>query len=132
MAQHVVHTQLPGQLVMLGCGSIGQAVLPLILRHLDVVRPQAFAPIAELPVALRFAVIVRALPSREAAADLARAFDIAVRTRQPDGAGRIARRWSAGGDGRRARWGGSLAVRRSFKAAISIGIFAEISQAGVS
>ena len=36
MAQHVVHTQLPGQLVMLGCGSIGQAVLPLILRHLDV------------------------------------------------------------------------------------------------
>ena len=36
MAQHVVHTQLPGQLVMLGCGSIGQAVLPLILRHLGV------------------------------------------------------------------------------------------------
>lgn len=71
-----------------------------VLRHLDVVRPQAFAPIAELPVALRFAVIVRALPSREAAADLARAFDIAVRTRQPDGAGRIARRWSAGGDTR--------------------------------
>ena len=34
MAEHVVHTQLPGQLVMLGCGSIGQAVLPLILRHL--------------------------------------------------------------------------------------------------
>ena len=36
MAQHVVHTQLPGRLVMLGCGSIGQAVLPLILRHLGV------------------------------------------------------------------------------------------------
>ena len=36
MAEHVVHTQLPGQLVMLGCGSIGQAVLPLILRHLGV------------------------------------------------------------------------------------------------
>ena len=36
MAQHVVHTQLPGQLVMVGCGSIGQAVLPLILRHLGV------------------------------------------------------------------------------------------------
>ena len=29
-------TQLPGQLVMLGCRSIGQAVLPLILRHLGV------------------------------------------------------------------------------------------------
>ena len=36
MAEHVVHTRLPGQLVMLGCGSIGQAVLPLILRHLGV------------------------------------------------------------------------------------------------
>jgi homospermidine synthase len=36
MAQHVVHTELPGRLVMLGCGSIGQAVLPLILRHLAV------------------------------------------------------------------------------------------------
>lgn len=36
MAQHVVHTQFPGQLVMLGCGSIGQAILPLILRHLGV------------------------------------------------------------------------------------------------
>jgi homospermidine synthase len=36
MAQYIVHTQLPGQLVMLGCGSIGQAVLPLILRHLGV------------------------------------------------------------------------------------------------
>ena len=36
MAQHVVHTQLPKRLVMLGCGSIGQAVLPLILRHIGV------------------------------------------------------------------------------------------------
>ena len=36
MAEYVVHSQLPGQLVMLGCGSIGQAVLPLILRHLGV------------------------------------------------------------------------------------------------
>ncbi|MEK0085983.1 homospermidine synthase [Benzoatithermus flavus] len=36
MAQHVVHTELPGRLVMLGCGSIGQAVLPLILRHIGV------------------------------------------------------------------------------------------------
>ncbi|MFO1047974.1 MAG: saccharopine dehydrogenase C-terminal domain-containing protein [Geminicoccaceae bacterium] len=36
MAQHVVHTKLAGRLVMVGCGSIGQAVLPLILRHLDV------------------------------------------------------------------------------------------------
>ncbi|HEX6016016.1 MAG TPA: saccharopine dehydrogenase NADP-binding domain-containing protein [Geminicoccaceae bacterium] len=36
MAEHVVHTRLPGGLVMLGCGSIGQAALPLILRHLDI------------------------------------------------------------------------------------------------
>ena len=36
MAQHVVHAELAGRLVMVGCGSIGQAVLPLILRHLDV------------------------------------------------------------------------------------------------
>jgi homospermidine synthase len=36
MAQHVVFTELPGRLVMLGCGSIGQAVLPLILRHVGV------------------------------------------------------------------------------------------------
>ena len=30
---HIVHVELPGRLVMLGCGSIGQAILPLILRH---------------------------------------------------------------------------------------------------
>lgn len=71
-----------------------------VLRHLDAVRPAAFAPIAELPAALRSAVIVRALPSRAAAADLARAFHLAVRMRQPDAAARIARRWGAGGDTR--------------------------------
>ena len=71
-----------------------------VLRHLDVVRPIAFAPIAELPPALRMATIVRALPSRAAAADLSRAFQLAVRMRQPDAAGRIARRWGAGGDTR--------------------------------
>src|SRR5688500_9081319 len=36
MAQHTVHAHLPGRLVMVGCGSIGQAVLPLILRHIGV------------------------------------------------------------------------------------------------
>jgi homospermidine synthase len=29
------HVGFPGRLVMLGCGSIGQGVLPLILRHID-------------------------------------------------------------------------------------------------
>jgi homospermidine synthase len=36
MTQHKVHAQLQGRLLMVGCGSIGQAVLPLILRHLGV------------------------------------------------------------------------------------------------
>lgn len=71
-----------------------------VLRHLDLVRPAAFAPIAELPAALRSAAIVRAVPTRAAAADLARAFHVAVRMRQPDAVGRIARRWSSGGDTR--------------------------------
>ena len=30
------HASFPGHLVMLGCGSIGQGVLPLILRHIDI------------------------------------------------------------------------------------------------
>jgi homospermidine synthase len=36
MTQHKVHSYLQGRLLMVGCGSIGQAVLPLILRHLGV------------------------------------------------------------------------------------------------
>lgn len=36
MGLHPVHARLPGRLVLLGCGSIGQAVLPLILRHIGV------------------------------------------------------------------------------------------------
>ncbi len=69
-----------------------------VLRHLDEVRPAAFAPLAELPPALRVAPIVRILPSRAAAGDLALAFRLAVRMREPEAAGRIARRWGAGGD----------------------------------
>lgn len=71
-----------------------------VLRHLDQVRPAAFAPLAELPPALRCAAIVRVLPTRAAATDLARAFAMAVRMRHPEAAGRIARRWGAGGDTR--------------------------------
>jgi homospermidine synthase len=33
MTEHVVHTYFPGRLVFIGFGSIGQGVLPLILRH---------------------------------------------------------------------------------------------------
>ena len=36
MPQHPVHVAFPGRLVMVGFGSIGQGVLPLILRHVGV------------------------------------------------------------------------------------------------
>ena len=71
-----------------------------VLRHLDDVRPDVFAPIAALPPALRMATIVRVLPSVAAAADLGRAFQLAVMMREPDSGARIARRWGSGGDTR--------------------------------
>lgn len=71
-----------------------------VLRHLDLVRAAAFDPIAELPPALRCAAIVRAMPTKAAATDLGRAFQLAIRMRRPDDAGRIARRWATGGDTR--------------------------------
>src|SRR3990170_4940489 len=36
MSQYPVHFKFPGRLVMVGFGSIGQGVLPLILRHIAV------------------------------------------------------------------------------------------------
>lgn len=36
MPQHPVHVTFPGRLVMVGFGSIGQGVLPLILRHIGI------------------------------------------------------------------------------------------------
>ncbi len=33
MSEHPVHTHFPGRLIFIGFGSIGQGVLPLILRH---------------------------------------------------------------------------------------------------
>lgn len=36
MSQFPVHVQFPGKLVMVGCGSIGQGVMPLILRHIGI------------------------------------------------------------------------------------------------
>jgi len=35
MAKYVKHAAFRGRMVMIGCGSIGQGVLPLILRHID-------------------------------------------------------------------------------------------------
>ena len=37
----MIHTRFSGRLVMLGFGSIGQGVLPLILRHIDIAREEA-------------------------------------------------------------------------------------------
>ena len=34
------HVKMPGKLVMVGFGSIGQGVLPLLLRHLKIARSQ--------------------------------------------------------------------------------------------
>lgn len=71
-----------------------------VLRHLDEVRPLAFEPMAALPQALRIAPIVAVMPSVEAAMDVALAYSLAVRMRGGEHAGRIARRWGAGGDKR--------------------------------
>ena len=71
-----------------------------VLRHLDDVRPDVFAPIAALPSALRMATIVRVVPSVGAAVDLGRAFHLAVMMREPDSGARLARRWGAGGETR--------------------------------
>ncbi|MCC6532673.1 MAG: homospermidine synthase [Burkholderiales bacterium] len=38
MVEHKKHARLPGKLVFIGFGSVGQGALPLLLRHLDVRR----------------------------------------------------------------------------------------------
>jgi homospermidine synthase len=40
MTQHKTHVDFPGRIVFVGFGSIGQGVLPLILRHLGGVKPE--------------------------------------------------------------------------------------------
>jgi hypothetical protein len=70
-----------------------------VVRHMDAVRPDAFAPLAALPAPLRLAPVVRVVRSVAAANDLALAFRIAVRMRSPEAAPRLVRRWAAGGDG---------------------------------
>jgi homospermidine synthase len=39
MTQHRIHTYFPGRLIFIGFGSIGQGVLPLILRHIGGLTP---------------------------------------------------------------------------------------------
>jgi len=41
------HVSFPGRIVMIGCGSIGQGVLPLILRHIDMPRDNVVIVTAE-------------------------------------------------------------------------------------
>ena len=36
MAEQQKHARLPGKLVFVGFGSVGQGVLPLLLRHLEI------------------------------------------------------------------------------------------------
>src|ERR1700677_4127125 len=36
MSNHTVHVDFPGRIVFVGFGSIGQGVLPLILRHIGI------------------------------------------------------------------------------------------------
>lgn len=38
--RHIKHAKLDGRLLMIGCGSIGQAMLPLLLRHLELTPAQ--------------------------------------------------------------------------------------------
>jgi hypothetical protein len=71
-----------------------------VLRHMDTVRPAQFAPLAVLPPALRVAPIARVLTGVSAARDLALAFRLAVGVRGAEAAGRIVRRWAAGGEAR--------------------------------
>ena len=34
MSEYQIHATFPGRILMIGCGSIGQGTLPLILRHI--------------------------------------------------------------------------------------------------
>ena len=36
MSEHKVHVDFPGRILLVGFGSIGQGVLPLILRHIGI------------------------------------------------------------------------------------------------
>ena len=35
MDEHKKHVRFDGRILMLGCGSVGQCTLPLVLRHID-------------------------------------------------------------------------------------------------
>ncbi|HVO14300.1 MAG TPA: saccharopine dehydrogenase NADP-binding domain-containing protein, partial [Alphaproteobacteria bacterium] len=65
MMKHKKHVPFAGRIVMIGCGSIGQGVLPLILRHIDVPRENIVIVTAEergRKVANEFGVEFRVSP----------------------------------------------------------------------
>ncbi len=64
-----------------------------VIRHLDAVTPDRFAPIATLPAPLREAAIVAAVPNLPAAEDLALAYDLALRIRGARAAAALVERW---------------------------------------
>lgn len=64
MGSDTRHARLPGRLIMLGFGSIGQAVLPLLLRHLDIHPRQ-----------------IRIITASEAGKGIARAFGVELVSR---------------------------------------------------
>ena len=40
MSEQKIHVDFPGRIVFVGFGSIGQGVLPLVLRHIGGVKPE--------------------------------------------------------------------------------------------
>ncbi len=76
----------------------GEPMANEVLRHMKVVEPASFMPLALLPAPLRLAPIVRVVKDEYAARDLGRAFHLAVRMRQSGCEARLARKWGAGGD----------------------------------
>lgn len=46
MSKHQIHVDFPGRILFVGFGSIGQGVLPLIMRHLGGVKPERITIIA--------------------------------------------------------------------------------------
>jgi hypothetical protein len=73
----------------------GEPEAAVLIRHMKVLRPEAFAIIAALPPALRLAPVVAHLDTDEAAAaDLASAWSIAIRVRSESASRNLAQRFS--------------------------------------
>lgn len=65
------------------------------LRHMPVIAPEQFEPMLALPPMLREPNILAHIGGKQAAKDLALAFDLALRMRGPRVAPRLAERWDA-------------------------------------